>query len=73
LLSQSHDKEAYSIETAKVIAKVIIGENNKYYHQYVESYSLKNGLKEFGSKGYISTIAEIKQLHRREVFRPIKI
>ena len=37
------------------------------------NYSLNKGLKQFGSKGYKATMAEIKQLHEREVFKPIDV
>jgi hypothetical protein len=73
LIAQAHAKHEYSIATAKVIARNIIGFNNKQHHQFMETYSLKKGLNQFGSKGYEATIAELIQLHKSEVFKPINI
>ncbi len=38
---------------------------------FIETFTLKQGLKKFGDKGRTSAMKEMKQLHDREVFRPI--
>ena len=63
LLTQTHEKQEYSAETENVIARHIIGYNNKQHHQFIATFSLNKGIKQFGSKGYEATMAGIKQLH----------
>ena len=66
LLTQAHDKQEFAIETAaKVVAKNITGFNNKQHHQFMEIYSLSQGLTQFGSKEYQARMAGIEQLHER--------
>ena len=38
---------------------------------FVETYSLKKGLKKFGGEGYKAAYKEMKQLHDRVCFKPI--
>jgi hypothetical protein len=45
----------------------------KQFYAFVETYSLKKGLKQFGKKGYDAALGEIKQLHDRVVFKPINV
>jgi Reverse transcriptase (RNA-dependent DNA polymerase) len=76
LLTQGHQTTEYSIETAKVIAKTMCYCNNMINnknHSFLETYSLKKGLKHFGAKGYDAAFGEIKQLHDRVAFKPIHI
>ena len=40
-------------------------------HNFVQTYSLKKGLKHFGDKGKKAVEKEILQLHNRKVFEPI--
>jgi hypothetical protein len=42
-------------------------------HSFVETYTLKKGLKQFGQKGYQAAHGEMKQLHDRAVFKPIDV
>ena len=70
----------YSEEEATVIA-TIMGEFNErmntskiaYENQFVVTYSLKKGIKEFGEQGRNSVLKEMRQLHERECFKPIDI
>ena len=39
----------------------------------IQTYTLKQGLKRFGAKGKRAAYKEVKQLHDRVVFRPIKV
>ena len=57
LLTQEHENQGYLDKTANVIARHIIGYNNKQNHQFMETYSLNKELKKFGSKGYEATVA----------------
>ena len=40
---------------------------------HLVNYSLKKGLKKFGSKGYDAALGEMKQLHDRDCWTPIKL
>jgi Reverse transcriptase (RNA-dependent DNA polymerase) len=80
LITDDVEETEYSIETAMVIAKTI-----NYYNEvnkstttkkgksFVETYSLKKGLKEFGDKGYEAALGEMQQLHERAAFKPVSI
>jgi hypothetical protein len=41
--------------------------------QFLQTFSLKRGIKEFGAKGEDAAFNEMKQLHDRVVFEPIKL
>ncbi|KAI2510062.1 Reverse transcriptase (RNA-dependent DNA polymerase) [Fragilaria crotonensis] len=81
LHAQAHNVcEQYSIETARVIAITMchmadmrFNPKCKTAHQFIQSYSLMKGLKKFGHKGREAAYKEMKQLHERVVFKPIKI
>ena len=47
LITQAHARQEYSIKSAKDIATSIIGYKNKQHHQFMETCSLKEGLKQF--------------------------
>ena len=40
-------------------------------YNFIQTYSLKAGLKKFGDKGSEASRKEMKQLHDRKVFKPI--
>jgi hypothetical protein len=44
-----------------------------YENQFVVTYSLIKGIKEFGDHGRSSVLKEMRQLHERECFKPINI
>ena len=81
LHTQAHGERAeYSIATARVIAmtmchmaEILLNPKGKTAHQFVQSYSLMKGLKKFGQKGREAAYKEMKQLHERVVFKPIKV
>jgi hypothetical protein len=54
----------------------MIGFNNMMvnnHYSFVETYSLKRGLKKFGKQGYDAAYNEMKQLHDRAVFVPRRV
>ncbi|KAI2506113.1 Reverse transcriptase (RNA-dependent DNA polymerase) [Fragilaria crotonensis] len=81
LHAQAHNVcEQYSIETARVIAvtmchmaEMLFNPQGKTAYHFVQSYSLMRGLKKFGNKGREAAYKEMKQLHERVVFKPIKV
>jgi hypothetical protein len=81
-LQQCHlntdNEQEYSLDAAKVIAKCINALNYRHVKvrkkvSFVESYSLKAGIKKFREKGKAAAMKEMQQLHDREVFAPIKV
>jgi hypothetical protein len=77
LHTQAHCREEYTTDNAKVIAKTMCYMNemciDKEAFHFVQSYSLRKGLKKFGQKGRDAAYKEMKQLHDRVVFEPIRI
>lgn len=69
LNTQANDTVEYSIDTAKVIAWTI----DRMNHQFAQTYSLTKGFKTFGKKGRQAAHEEMKQLHDRIVFKPVKV
>jgi hypothetical protein len=47
--------------------------NDKEAFHFVQSCSLRKGLKKFGQKGRDAACKEMKQLNDRDVFEPIRI
>jgi hypothetical protein len=41
--------------------------------QFIQTYSLKKGLKKFGEHGKTAATSKMKQLHERAVFEPIHV
>ena len=66
-------REEYTNNNARVIAYVMsrmtnkLTQNNQFMH-----YSLIKGTKNFGEKATEAAFKEIKQLHNRTVFEPVK-
>jgi Reverse transcriptase (RNA-dependent DNA polymerase) len=48
-------------------------EKKQVNHQFVQTYSLMKGMKHFGNKGKEAAMNEMKQLHERNVFEPVRI
>jgi hypothetical protein len=80
LLTQGYNMIEYSTETAMVVTKTIDHYNcmltattlhNKY--AFLETFSLKKGLKQFGDKCYDAAFNKICQLHERAVFKPVNV
>ena len=73
IISQSRsNKEEYATEYALVIARTIDQYNTKG-NSLAQTFSLKQGMKKYGQKGYQAAHKEMNQLHKRECFRPIDI
>jgi len=72
LLTQAEDAVEYKYENAQVGAKYMTELNNQFF-QFMNTYNLKQGIEQFGKKGYEAAMKELKQLNEREVFRPISI
>ena len=47
--------------------------SKKKFYQMVQTYGLKAGLKKFGPRGKQAAYKELKQLHQRIVFKPVKV
>ena len=70
----------YTAAEAKVLAMITCQINEhmaktpKVIHgtQCVITYSLKKGIQKFGEKGKQAALKEMKQLHNRECFKPIR-
>jgi hypothetical protein len=81
--SQVEKKSAideYNVVEAKVLATIMCQFKErmkttkiKHGNQYVVTYSLKKGIKEFGEQGKQSVVKEMKQLHDRKCFTPVNI
>eukprot|EP00957_Ditylum_brightwellii_P131487 10029325-Ditylum_brightwellii.AAC.1 len=52
---------------------VMDGMSNKEAYSFIQSYSLKQGLKKFGTEGHQAVNKELLQLHNRKVFKPIHV
>ena len=68
------------MENARIIAKILclmnMGVSMKEEvkgHQFIQTYSLAKGLKKFGEKGRDAALGEMKQIHDRVVFQPIRV
>jgi hypothetical protein len=44
-----------------------------WHHSFIQTYSLKAGLKKFGEAGKQATFKEMNQLHQCAVFHPVSI
>jgi hypothetical protein len=71
--------EEYSIESAKVIGKIIhycntaVANKQHKHHTFVETFSLKRGIRTFGEAAKDAAKSEMKQLHDRTAFAPIMV
>ena len=75
-----HLREKYSIESARIIATVmcrtndiLVNPKNGRELQFAQSYGLMKGLKKFGQRGKEAAHKEMKQLHDRVVFKPVRV
>ena len=76
MVSQTYEKIEYTSMEAKIMVITINEINNKYTvkrSSFMETFSLKQGIKKFGQKGYKVTYHEIIYLHQRTCFKPIKV
>jgi hypothetical protein len=72
--------EEYSLESAHVIAMTMLhyytalaGMNNLQACSFPQTYSLKQGIKKFGTKGIKAAHKEMQQLPDQVVFEPISV
>ena len=67
--------EEYTTTTARVLAVVMFHVLNKVEtcDQFLQTYSLKRGIREFGDRGTEAAFKEVNQLHDRVVFQPLMI
>ena len=77
-ITQMIDRAEYDNEYALLIARTITELqhrklNEKNGKSFAETYTLKTGIKKFGTRGYNAAYNEVKQLHQRDCFVPVKI
>jgi hypothetical protein len=72
LQAEAHQEVPYSLETARVIAITMChlsiktkNLNNQEAFQFIQTYSLKNGLKMFGERGKTAATSEMGKLHEQ--------
>ena len=78
--TSSSETMQYSKEQARVIATVMqtitdrLEKKRKIKHgkQFVVTYSLKKGIAKFGQRGKDATMKEMRQLHDRDCWYPVK-
>jgi hypothetical protein len=80
LQARAEQTEEYSSDSANIIAKTmshynstLAGMNDLQACSFLQTYSLKQGIKKFGDKGVTAVHKEMKQLNGRVVFEPINI
>ena len=76
IVTQTAKKDEYTEEEAVVMAIFINEMNNQTTERkksFLETYSLKQGIKKFGEKGYNAAFGEMLQLHQRKCFKPVGI
>ncbi len=73
---ESTERQEYSKEYGYVVARTMYELNNRELDQnynFVETYSLKQGIKKFGDHVYKSAQKEVGQLHERKCFYPVNV
>jgi hypothetical protein len=80
LQAKAHQEVPYSLEITRVIAVTmchlstkIKNLNDQEAFQFIQTYSLKSGLRKFGERGETAATSEKRQLHKRAVFEPIRV
>ena len=76
---QQQCMDEYNLSEAQVIAIIMCQFNERMEtskihpgNPYVVPFSLKKGIQKFGEPGRQSAVKEMKQLHNRKRFEPIK-
>ena len=75
----TQNTEEYNAEVDTVIARIMChfqecnDNSGKKFHQFVQTYILKQGIKKFEKCGTEAVYKEVKQLHERIVFEPVKV
>ena len=80
LQANTSQTEEYSSTSARIIAMTMCHLNNTMKgisddqaFNFIQTYSLKQGIKKFGMKGRNAAFKEMKQIHDRVVFIPINV
>jgi hypothetical protein len=80
LQAEAHQEVPYSLPDCRVIAITmchlstkIENLNDQQAFQFIQTYSLKSGLKKFGEHGETAATSKMCQLHERAVFHPIRV
>jgi hypothetical protein len=80
LQAVAHQEVLYTLETPCVIAVTMCHLSTKIKNlsdeeafQFIQTYSLKSGLKKFGEHGETTGTRKICQLHECAVFKPIRV
>jgi hypothetical protein len=80
LHAKEESTEEYSAESAQILGRammhynnILSGMNDTQASSFLQTYSLKQGIKKFGKRGVAAAHKEMKQLHDRVVFEPISI
>jgi hypothetical protein len=80
LQARDEDTKEYSLESAQIVAMTMVqyntalaGMNDVQASSFLQTYSLKQGIKKFGKQGIAAVHKEMKQIHDRVVFEPISI
>ena len=78
LHTQLHTRDTYTVDQAICLTNIIARMNQIWASpteakQFVQTFSLKSGLKKFGDKGDASAFKEVKQLHDRAAFVPLDV
>ena len=80
LHARKEQTEEYSSESAQIIAMTMlhyntamVGMDDLQTCSFLQTYSLKQGIKKFGKRGVDAAHKEMRQLHDRVVFEPISI
>jgi hypothetical protein len=80
LQARAEDTEEYSSDSAQIIGMTMVqcntalaGMNDVQASSFLQTYSLKQGLKNLGKEGIAAVHKEMKQIHDRVVFEPISI
>jgi len=69
LQAKTESTEEYTMDNARVLANTICHAN----YMFIQTYSLKAVIKNFGEQGRKAAVDEMKQIHDRVVFHPIRI
>jgi len=72
--TQGYVKTEYTYNSAKVFTMAIqqwMQKTVNSQYQFIQTYGLKAGIKQFGEKGKEAAYQEMKQIHDRKVFEPI--
>ena len=75
LEATTENTEEYTLDSAKVLAKVMCHYQSKFNDeaQFAQTYTLKQGQRQFRKRTDDAAMKEMGQLHERKVFEPINV